>query len=147
MADKKTIGICCDHAGYQMKEYMKSLLEQRGLQVVDYGCYSEERADYPDFAHAMGRALDAGEIVWGVATCGSGNGISMALNKHQSVRAALCWSVEIAALARNHNDANVLSIPARFIDQALCKEILETFLEAEFEGGRHTGRVSKIPFC
>lgn len=147
MVDKKTIGVCADHAGYQMKEYIKTLLEQRGLNVIDYGCYSEERADYPDYAHAMGRALDAGEILLGVSACGSGNGISMALNKHQSVRAALCWSVEIARLARNHNDANVLSVPARFIDKALCKDMLEAFLDSEFEGGRHTARVDKIPLC
>lgn len=141
--DKK-IGLCSDHAGYEMKEFVKTLLTEQGLEVVDFGCYSAERADYPDFAHKLGEAIDAGELQRGVALCGSGNGISMALNKHQRVRAALSWNAEIAALARQHNDANVLSIPARFVDEAECRDIVQAFLTNDFEGGRHEARVAKI---
>lgn len=139
------IGLCSDHAGYEMKEFAKGVLTSLGYEVVDYGCYSLERADYPDFAHKMGNAIDQGELERGLAFCGSGNGISMALNKHQKVRAALAWDKEIAALARQHNDANVLSIPARFISEELCRELIEIFLSTEFEGGRHCGRIDKIP--
>lgn len=141
--DKK-IGLCSDHAGYEMKEFVKTLLTEQGLEVVDFGCYSAERADYPDFAHKLGEAIDAGELQRGVALCGSGNGISMTLNKHQRVRAALSWNAEIAALARQHNDANVLSIPARFVDEAECRDIVQAFLTNDFEGGRHEARVAKI---
>lgn len=139
------IGLCSDHAGYEMKEFAKGVLSSLGYEVVDYGCYSLERADYPDFAHKMGNAIDQGELERGLAFCGSGNGISMALNKHQKVRAALAWDKEIAALARQHNDANVLSIPARFISEELCRELIEIFLSTEFEGGRHCLRIDKIP--
>lgn len=139
------IGLCSDHAGYEMKEFAKGALCSLGYEVVDYGCYSLERADYPDFAHKMGNAIDQGELERGLAFCGSGNGISMALNKHQKVRAALAWDKEIAALARQHNDANVLSIPARFISEELCRELIEIFLSTEFEGGRHCLRIDKIP--
>lgn len=139
------IGLCSDHAGYEMKEFAKGVLTSLGYDVVDYGCYSLERADYPDFAHKMGNAIDQGELERGLAFCGSGNGISMALNKHQKVRAALAWDKEIAALARQHNDANVLSIPARFISEELCRELIEIFLSTEFEGGRHCLRIDKIP--
>lgn len=139
------IGLCSDHAGYEMKEFAKGVLTSLGYEVVDYGCYSLERADYPDFAHKMGNAIDQGELERGIAFCGSGNGISMALNKHQKVRAALAWDKEIAALARQHNDANVLSIPARFISEELCRELIEIFLSTEFEGGRHCLRIDKIP--
>lgn len=144
MEDKR-IGLCADHAGYAMKEYIKSLLSTLGLEIVDYGTHSQERCDYPDFAHALGRAIDAHEVERGIAVCGSGNGISMALNKHAGVRAALSWSVEIARLARQHNDANVLSIPGRFVSEEEARAIVEAFLSEEFEGGRHTARVERIP--
>lgn len=139
------IGICCDHAGYEMKELVLEHLAARGIAVQDYGAYSDGRVDYPDYAHALGSAIDRGEETYGIALCGSGNGISMALNKHASVRAALCWSPELSALARQHNDANVLSLPARFLSAAEMKAIVDAFLAAEFEGGRHTARVEKIP--
>lgn len=139
------IGLCSDHAGYKMKELVKGYLLGLGLEVMDYGCFSEERADYPDFAHLMGKAIDQGELSRGIAFCGSGNGISMALNKHPHVRAALCWTVELAELARQHNNANVLSLPARFIDEDLCKAVVNTFLNSSFEGGRHEARIHKIP--
>lgn len=141
----KLIGLCSDHAGYDMKCYVHQQLLDMGYEVVDYGCHSSERADYPDYAHLMGQAIDSGELERGVAFCGSGNGISMALNKHRSVRAALCWQVELAKLARQHNDANVLSIPARFVSEELCRAMLVAFLETDFEGGRHEARVAKIP--
>lgn len=144
MEDKK-IGLCSDHAGYAMKEYIKSLITALGLEPIDYGTHSEERCDYPEFAHALGRAIDTHEVERGIAVCGSGNGISMALNKHEGVRAALSWSAEIARLARQHNDANVLSIPGRFVSEDEAKEIVETFLSESFEGGRHIPRVEAIP--
>lgn len=146
MSKIQKLGLCCDHAGYEIKEFVKTLLLERGIEVEDFGAHSSERVDYPDFAHAMGRAIDLGQLAMGVAVCGSGNGISMALNKHRSVRAALCWNAEIAALARAHNDANVLSIPGRFVSQEQCREIVDAFLTSDFEGGRHTDRVAKIPF-
>lgn len=142
----RKIGICSDHAGFDMKEFVKQVLIQEGFEVIDFGCYSTERADYPDFAHQLGEAIDKGTLSQGIALCGSGNGISMALNKHQAVRAALSWTAEIATLGRQHNDANVLSIPARFVDEDECRDIVLAFLNSSFEGGRHEGRVAKIPY-
>lgn len=139
------IGLACDHAGYELKEYVKQALDEKGLEYKDFGCYSEESVDYPDFAHPLAEAVEAGECYPGIAVCGSGNGISMALNKHQGIRAALCWTPELAALARQHNDANVLSMPGRFISKEMGKQIVETFLSTAFEGGRHQRRIDKIP--
>lgn len=139
------IGLACDHAGYELKEYVKQVLEEKGLEYKDFGCYSEESVDYPDFAHPLAEAVESGECYPGIAICGSGNGISMALNKHQGIRAALCWTPELAALARQHNDANVLSMPGRFISKEMGKQIVETFLSTAFEGGRHQRRIDKIP--
>ena len=130
------IGLAADHAGYELKEEVKAQLIARGLQVEDYGCYSAERCDYPDHAHPMGRAIQEGTIA---------RGISMVLNKYPRVRAALCWSVELAKLAREHNDANVLSLPARFISREEAQAIVSAFLDTAFEGGRHAARVEKIP--
>ncbi len=141
----KRLGLCSDHAGFLLKEEVKKMLEDQGVECIDFGCYSEERADYPDFAHRLGEAIDKGELEWGVAICGSGNGISMALNKHPRVRAALSWTAELAQLGRAHNDANVLSLPARFISVAEAQEIVMAFLSTDFEGGRHEARVAKIP--
>lgn len=141
----KKIGLACDHAGYELKEYIKQVLDEKGLEYKDFGCYSEESIDYPDFAHPLAESVEAGECYPGIAICGSGNGISMALNKHQGIRAALCWTPELAALARQHNDANVLSMPGRFISKEMGKEIVETFLSTDFEGGRHQRRIDKIP--
>ena len=128
-----------------MKEYIKGVLDEKGLPYKDFGCYSAESVDYPDYAHPLANAIENGECKCGIAICGSGNGISMALNKHQGIRAALCWTPELAALARQHNDANVLSMPGRFITKETGKEITETFLSTDFEGGRHQRRVDKIP--
>ena len=141
----KKIGIACDHAGYQMKEFLVGYLAAKGYDVVDFGCDSEESIDYPDFGHALASAIEAGEMEQGVGLCGSGEGMAMTLNKHQQIRAALCWQPEIAALAKQHNNANVLVLPARFIDEATAKQIVEAYLDAEFEGGRHQRRIDKIP--
>ena len=139
------IGICSDHAGYEVKELIKKQLTDRGLQVVDFGCPTAERCDYPDYAHPMGQAIESGELQRGISVCGSGNGISMVMNKYSKVRAALCWDVELAKLAREHNNANVLSIPARFVSEEQAGAILTAFLDTDFEGGRHEARVAKIP--
>ena len=134
-----------DHAGFEMKEELRKFLVEKGYEVKDFGTYSSESMDYPDVAHPLAESIEKGEVSQGIALCGSGNGISMTLNKHQGIRAALCWNEELAALARQHNDANVLSLPARFISVDLAKRIVERFLESSFEGGRHLRRVNKIP--
>ena len=141
----KTIGICSDHAGFELKEYVRGWLEAKGWAYKDFGTYSTESCDYPDFAHPLALAVEAGECYPGIAICGSGNGINMTLNKHQGIRAALCWTTEIAALARQHNDANVLVMPGRFISGELCREIVDVFLNTDFGGGRHQRRIDKIP--
>lgn len=138
------IGVCCDHAGYELKEVVKPFLVAKGFEVVDFGTHSIDSCDYADFAHPMGDAIDKEEFKRGIAICGSANGITMTVNKHQSVRAAICWELELAALARQHNDANVCSIPARFVSESLALDIISSFLVTEFEGGRHKNRVDKI---
>jgi ribose 5-phosphate isomerase B len=144
MKKQITIGFACDHAGYQMKEMLVEYLMGEGYAITDFGTMSEESCDYPDFAHNLAEAVVAGKCNVGIALCGSGNGISMTLNKHRDIRAALCWQPELAKLARNHNDANVCSIPARFVDEKTAIEIVNTFLNEEFEGGRHQRRIDKI---
>lgn len=141
----KTIGICSDHAGFELKEFIKQLLDAKGLAYKDFGTFSAESCDYPDFAHALAHAIEVGEVYPGIAACGSGNGIAMALNKHQEIRAALCWNEDLAALARAHNDSNVLVMPGRFITTEEATRILEAFLTTSFEGGRHQLRINKIP--
>ncbi len=141
----QTAGIASDHAGYELKEYIKKALAKRGYAVRDFGTGSPESMDYPDTAHPLAAAVEAGEVDFGVAMCGSGNGITMTLNKHQGVRAALCWQPEIAALAKRHNNANIISMPARFISSRMALRILDAYLGAQFEGGRHQRRIDKIP--
>ena len=141
----KTIGLASDHAGYELKEYVKQWLSAKGWEYKDFGTYSTASCDYPDFAHALGTAVEAGECYPGIAICGSGEGISMTLNKHQGIRAALCWIPEIAHMTRLHNDANVLVMPGRYIDTDTAAGILEEFFTTEFEGGRHQARIDKIP--
>jgi len=141
----KNIGIACDHAGFEMKEKLKLYLKEKGYEVSDYGTNSSESADYPDFAHPLAEAVEKGKHKFGITLCGSGNGINMTANKHQGIRAALCWNDEISELARLHNDANICSLPARFIDFDLAKTIVTTFLNTAFEGGRHMRRIEKIP--
>lgn len=140
----KIVGMASDHAGYEMKEALKPLLKSMGFEIKDFGTNSNDSVDYPDFAHPLACAVENGEVCCGVALCGSGNGISMTLNKHQGVRAALCWTPELASLARQHNDANVLSLPARFIPRETAEEIVKAYFAASFEGGRHQRRVEKI---
>lgn len=142
--DIKTIGICSDHAGYELKSIIEGYLESKGLKYKDFGTSSEASCDYPDFAHPCALAVENGECYPGIAMCGSGNGIAMTLNKHQGIRAALCWNTELASLARRHNDANVLVLPARFIAPEVALAIVDTFLTTDFEGGRHQRRIDKI---
>ena len=139
------IAICSDHAGYELKSIIEGYLEANNLEFEDFGTFSEESCDYPDFAHPAAQAVEEGKCYPGIAMCGSGNGIAMTLNKHQGIRAALCWTTELASLARKHNDANVLVLPARFIDPVVALQIVDTFLHTDFEGGRHQRRIDKIP--
>ena len=141
----KLIGMAADHAGYELKEALKPLLNELGFEVKDFGCYSEESVDYPDFAHPLADAIEAGELERGIGLCGSGEGISMTLNKHQGIRAALCWIPEIAKLSRQHNNSNVLCMPARFITNDEALDMLNIWLETEYEGGRHQRRLDKMP--
>jgi ribose 5-phosphate isomerase B len=138
------IAIGCDHAGYKLKQGILKYLAEKNITVKDFGTYSEQRADYPDFAHAVSVAIENKEYNLGILICGSGNGINITANKHKGIRAALCWNEEIAALARQHNDANILSLPGRFITEETALKSVEAFLSTEFEGGRHAERVNKI---
>lgn len=139
------IGIASDHAGYELKEILKEELVLLGYKVEDFGTNSSASMDYPDVAHPLAKAVESKLLPFGIAICGSGNGISMTVNKYPGIRAALCWNEELAKLARNHNNANILSLPARFITPQEAKAILRSFLSSEFEGGRHETRVNKIP--
>ncbi len=141
----KTIGLASDHAGFELKEYVKTWLEAKGYTFKDFGTYSTDSCDYPDFAHPLAEAVESGECYPGIAICGSGEGISMTLNKHQGIRAALCWIPEIAHMTRLHNDANVLVMPGRFISTETAGQIMDEFFSTEFEGGRHQKRIDKIP--
>ena len=141
---EKPIALCSDHAGYATKQAVIAYLEQAGIAYKDFGTYSEESCDYPDFAHPCAEAVESGECYPGIGICGSGEGVCMTLNKHQGIRAALCWKPEIAALAREHNDANVLVMPGRFISNDEALEITKVFLNTEFAGGRHQRRIEKI---
>lgn len=141
----KIIGICSDHAGYELKQFVKSWLDTKGLKYKDFGTYSIESCDYPDFAHPLAYAIENEECYPGIAICGSGNGINMTLNKHQGIRAALCWTKEIAHLARQHNDANILVMPGRFVTTEEANRIMTEFFKTSFDGGRHQRRIDKIP--
>jgi ribose 5-phosphate isomerase B len=144
---KVIIPIGADHAGFQLKERVKAHLEAKGYEVKDFGCYSEESIDYPDYAHPVASMVEENENMLGIVICGSGNGINMTANKHQSIRSALCWKKEIAELARQHNDANIIALPARFISEEEGLEMVDVFLSTAFEGGRHQNRVNKIACC
>ena len=143
--DIKVVGLASDHAGFELKEFVKQYLTEKGIPFKDYGTNSEESCDYPDFAHALAQDIEKGEVYPGIGICGSGEGIAMTLNKHQGIRAGLAWIPEIAHLIRQHNNANVLVMPGRFINQETAKKILDEFFETDFEGGRHQRRVEKIP--
>lgn len=140
----KSIGIACDHAGYDLKEFLVGYLSSKGYEVTDFGTDSDESVDYPDFAHPLAEAVQNGELPQGIGICGSGEGMSMTLNKHRGIRAGLCWRPEIAELIRMHNDANILVLPARFISNDEAMAIVDKYLSTPFEGGRHERRIAKI---
>jgi ribose 5-phosphate isomerase B len=144
---RKKIAIGNDHAGYEMKEVVLEWLEEKGYEIKNFGTDSPESVDYPDFVHPVADAVEKGEFDLGVLVCGSGQGVSFTANKHQGIRAALCWSAEISKLSRQHNNANILCLPGRFLTDEEGIEILKTFLETEFEGGRHQKRLDKVPVC
>lgn len=144
MHTKPAISLGADHAGYELKDLIKTHLHSKGFTITDRGTNGPASVDYPDFAHHVATDVTGGHSVLGIVICGSGNGINMAVNKHQGIRSALCWTPELGALARQHNNANVLALPARFISTALALEIVDAYLQASFEGGRHQNRVAKI---
>lgn len=145
MPDTKTkIAIGADHAGFEFKEVLKNFLKD--YEIKDFGTYSLDSVDYPDFAHPLALAVENGEYKFGILLCGSANGVAITANKHQHIRAGLCWEKEVASLVRKHNNANILCIPARFVSAEQAKEITTTFLNTKFEGGRHQTRVEKIAF-
>ena len=141
---RSVIAIGADHAGYLFKTSVIHWLRRNGYEVLDYGTDSESSTDYPDHIHPVADAVEEGRASLGIILCGSGNGAAMTANKHQGIRAALCWNNELASLARMHKDANILSIPARFVPEAVALSMVQTFLETPFEGGRHQRRVDKI---
>lgn len=142
----KTIGIAANHAGYELKEYVKFVLMEKGYGIKDFGTFDNNGCDYADFAHPLSNSVEKDEnIELGIAVCGSGNGINMTLNKHQHIRAALCWHETLAVLAKAHNNANILVLPARFISKEESKKCINAFLNTKFEGGRHLQRIRKIP--
>ena len=138
------IGIACDHAGFEYKEQLKKYLYSIGKEIKDFGCHSSESVDYPDFAHQLAESIENNDNELGIQFCGTGNGINMSANKHQGIRSALCWNTHIAEQARLHNNANVLTMPARHLSWDEVKKIADTFLFTNFEGGRHERRVNKI---
>ena len=140
----KTVGIACDHAGFALKKFVIEYLEAHGYQYKDYGTYSDMSCDYPDFGHALAEGITSGEVYPGIGICGSGEGISITLNKHAGGRAGLAWCPEIGQLIRQHNDANVLVLPGRFVDNKTAAKIMDNFFTTSFEGGRHERRVKKI---
>lgn len=140
----KPIAIGADHAGYEYKTVIADLLRNKGLEVKDFGTHSTDSVDYPDFAHPVASAVENGEAGLGILVCGSANGVAIAANKHQEVRAAICWQAEIARLARQHNNANIICLPARFISTPAAEEMVNIFIDTKFEGGRHEKRVEKI---
>jgi ribose 5-phosphate isomerase B len=138
------VAIGSDHAGFAYKEEIISYLEGKGLKVKDVGAHSKDSADYPDFAHPVATLVEREQAAFGILVCGSGNGVAITANKHQGIRAAICWGEELSRLARSHNNANVLCIPARFVDDGIAKQMVDVFIETPFEGGRHESRVRKI---
>jgi len=143
---KRKIAIAGDHAGFEYKEYLKQQL-QDDYEIQDFGTHSLESVDYPDFVHPAASSVENGENELGILVCGSGQGVQLSANKHQGIRCALCWMTEIAALSKQHNNANMVALPARFVAKEYALEIVKTFLNTEFEGGRHQNRVDKIAFC
>jgi len=144
METKIRIAFGCDHAGFELKQKLITELADK-YEIKDFGCYTDNSVDYPDFVHPLAMSVANGQYVFGILICGSGNGVCMTANKHQQIRAALCWEKQLGILARQHNDANVLCIPARFVTEKEALKITDAFLSTEFEGGRHKNRVKKIP--
>ncbi|MDR2204923.1 MAG: ribose 5-phosphate isomerase B [Flavobacteriaceae bacterium] len=142
----KKLAVAADHAGFELKEYLKKQLAET-YHITDFGTYSSDSVDYPDFVHPAASSIENGENEFGILVCGSGQGVSITANKHQKIRCALCWMSELAELARQHNNANILALPARFIAKELALEIVKKFLTTDFEGGRHEKRVEKIAIC
>ncbi len=146
MLDKsKTIALGCDHGGYALKEYLKIRVAESGYSVRDFGSYSSDSIDYPDYAHPVASAVNNGQFPLAILICGSGNGVCMTANKYTNIRAALCWNTELARLARQHNDANILCLPGRFITENEALSAVMAFLTTDFDGGRHQARIEKIP--
>jgi len=143
--EKIKIAVASDHAGFELKQVVLKYLQEQGIEFKDFGAFSAESSDYPDFAHPLAEAVSLGKFDKGITLCGSGNGINMTANKHQGIRSAICWLPQIAKLARQHNNANVCALPARFINDEEAIEIVKIFLETDFEGGRHVNRINKIP--
>ncbi len=141
---KKPIAIGADHAGFDCKEDLVSFIEAKGLKYKDFGTFSRDSVDYPDFAHPVASAVESGEYAFGILLCGSANGVAITANKHQHIRAAICWGEELAELARKHNNANIICIPARFVSDETAFLMIEKFFSTEFEGGRHQKRIDKI---
>jgi ribose 5-phosphate isomerase B len=141
----KKIGLASDHAGYRLKSFVAEYLKDKEIEIEDFGCDSDVRCDYADYAHPLANAVEREAGMIGIVCCGSGNGINMTVNKHQGIRSALCWNVEVSRLARSHNDANICSLPARFISEEEALEIIDVFLSTKFEKGRHSERIKKIP--
>jgi ribose 5-phosphate isomerase B len=139
------IAVASDHAGFELKNIIKEHLKLKGFATKDFGCYSGESCDYPDFAHPLAESMERGEYNKAIVFCGSGNGINMTVNKYPGIRSAICWNSELALLARHHNDANICSIPARFLSQKDAIDITDTFLNESFDGGRHLNRILKVP--
>ncbi len=145
MMNIKTVGLASDHAAFPLKQFVKQYLEEKGIPYKDYGTLTEESCNYATYGHLLAEGIERGEVYPGIAMCGSGEGISMTLNKHQSIRAGLAWIPEIAHLIRQHNDANVLVMPGRFIDNDMARRIMDEYLNTDFEGGRHQQRIDAIP--
>ena len=141
------VGIAADHAGYHLKELLKPYMEEMGIDLVDFGAFSAEASDYPDIAHPLATAVEKGQVDRGVSFCGSGQGVCMTANKHAGIRAALVWNEDVTAVTRRHNDANIICLPARYIDEETARKMVEIFIATEFEGGRHLRRIQKIPLA
>jgi ribose 5-phosphate isomerase B len=141
------VGLASDHAGYEMKEFIRVLLDKKDIPHIDYGTYTTESVSYAEYGHKLAEAIESGEVSRGIAVCGSGNGINMALNKHAIIRSALCWNEEITCLARSHNDANVLALSGRFLSMDEVERMVDIFLNTSFEGGRHEERIEGIPLA
>lgn len=139
------VGIAADHAGYHLKESIKAYMQGQGIEVVDFGAFSDVSSDYPDFGHPLATAVETGAVDRGISCCGSGEGVCMTVNKHPGIRAALVWNEAVTEVTRQHNDANIMCLPARFVTEEAAKKMVDIFLTTEFEGGRHLRRINKIP--